>query len=74
MKGMEEELINIASYFISKAEVLQDVHSEKPQPCKDRLELLDDLLLCESKFQFRKVKLVMAYMECYEHITDPLEQ
>lgn len=73
MKNIEEELVGIASYFVSKAEVLQDVHSEKPQPCKDRLELLDDLLLLESRFQFRKVKLVMAYMECYEHITDPLE-
>ena len=30
--------------------------------------------MCESKFQYRKVKLVMAYMECYEHIVDPLEQ
>ena len=50
MKGIEDELIKIASYFLSKSEVLQDVHSEKPMPCKDRLELLDDLLMCESKF------------------------
>lgn len=30
MKGMEEELIKICSYYINKAEVLQDVHTEKP--------------------------------------------
>ena len=36
--------------------------------------MLDQLLLCESRFQYRKVKLVMAYVECYEHIVDPLEQ
>ena len=74
MKGIEDELIKIASHYISKSEVLQDVHAEKPQPCKDRLELLNDILMLESKFQYRKVKLVMAYMECYEHIVDPLEQ
>ena len=74
MKGIEDKLIKIASHYISKSEVLQDVHAEKPQPCKDRLELIDDLLMLESRFQYRKVKLVMAYMECYEHIVDPLEQ
>ena len=36
--------------------------------------MLDDLLMYESKFQYRKVKLVMSYMECYEHVVDPLEQ
>lgn len=30
MAGLEEELIKICSYYINKAEVLQDVHSEKP--------------------------------------------
>ena len=30
MKGVEEELIKICSYFINKSEVLQDVHTEKP--------------------------------------------
>lgn len=73
MKGMEEELIKICSYFINKAEVLQDVHTEKPQPVKDRLQTLSDLLECEAKFQFKKVKLCMTYLECYEHIVDPLE-
>ena len=71
---MEEELIKICSYFINKAEVLQDIHTDKLQPVKDRLQCLSDLLECESKFQFKKVKLCMAYLECYEHIVDPLEQ
>lgn len=74
MKGLEDELIKIASYYLSKSEVLQDPHSEKPQPGKDRLEMLDDLLQCEARFQYRKVKLVLAYVECYEHVVDPLEQ
>ena len=50
MKGMEEEMIKICSYFINKAEVLQDVHTEKPTPSKDRLETLSDLLECEATF------------------------
>ena len=37
MQGLEEEFIKICSYFIHKSEVLQDVHTEKPQPAKDRL-------------------------------------
>lgn len=74
MKGVEEELIKICSFYINKAEVLQDVHTEKPMPCKDRLQTLHDLLQCEATFHFKKVKLTMAYMECYEHIVDPLEQ
>ena len=31
-------------------------------------------MLFESQFQFKKVKLVMCYLEAYEHISDPLEQ
>ena len=73
MKGLEEELIKICSFFINKAEVLQDVHTEKPSPSKDRLQSLCDLLECEATFHFKKVKLTMAYMECYEHVVDPLE-
>jgi hypothetical protein len=30
MKGMEEEIMKIASHFLEKSEVLQDVHAEKP--------------------------------------------
>ena len=48
MKGLEEELIKICSYYINKAEVLQDVHTDKPSPSKDRLQALCDLLECEA--------------------------
>ena len=47
---MEEEIIKICSYYINKSEVLQDVHTEKPQPLKDRLQTLDDLLGYEATF------------------------
>lgn len=33
-----------------------------------------DLLSRELDFQFHKVMLVQVYMECYEHITCPMEQ
>lgn len=36
--------------------------------------MLSDLLSLEAKFQFKKVKLIQVYMECYEHISCPLEQ
>ena len=77
MSTLEEELCKIASYYTNKAEVLIDptakTNSRSP-PVKDRLEVIDDLLALESQFQFKKVKLVQVYMECYEHIVDPLEQ
>jgi hypothetical protein len=78
MKGLEEEIVRIGSYYINKSELLLDptenVSGNRPYPVKDRLEVLDDLLTCEAEFQFKKVKLMQVYMECYEHITDPLEQ
>ena len=30
MRGLEDELVKICSFYINKAEVLQDVHTEKP--------------------------------------------
>jgi len=39
----------------------------------DRITLLEDLLDKELDFQFEKVQIVQAYMETYEHISDPLE-
>ena len=74
MQGLEEELIRICSYYIHRAEVLQDVHTERPLPAKDRLQTLGDLLELEATFQFKKVKLCLAHLECYEHIVDPVEQ
>ena len=77
MKFLEDELIKIASFYLHKSEVLVDPSSQgdqRPLPGRDRLEIIQDLLLKESEFQFNKVKLVQVYLECYEHVTDPLEQ
>ena len=40
----------------------------------DRFTLLEDLYEMEFNFQFVKSKLLMVYLEAYEHICDPLEQ
>ena len=74
MKQMEDDLVKIGSYFIQKQEVLQDSTVEKPFPAKDRLEITHDLLIAEASFQYKKVKLIQCYLECYEHVCDPLEQ
>ena len=73
MKDLEEELLRIGSYFMSKHEFLLNSEGEKPYPLVDRITLLEDLLDNERDFQFDKVVLVENYMECYEHISDPLE-
>ena len=76
MKYFEEDLCKVGSYFIKKAEKLLDPSSggERPFPARDRLEVIQDMLINEAKFNFAKVKLCQVYMECYEHVTDPLEQ
>ena len=73
MKSLEDELIKVGSYFVNKSEVLLDPAS-KPLPIRDRSELLTHLLEGEAKFQYKKVLVCQLYMECYEHISDPLEQ
>ena len=40
----------------------------------DPFDLLEDLQQHEFLFQYRKALLVMQYLDCYEHICDPLEQ
>lgn len=76
MQGLEGEICKIASFYLNKSEVLQDPSIRTQDTCisKDRLEVLDEILNLESRFNFKKVKLMQIYMECYEHITDPLEQ
>jgi len=73
MADIEEELLKMGSFYISKYEALVDVEAEKPYPIVDRLGMVEDMLAYEHEFQFEKVKLVQEYMECYEHICDPLE-
>jgi hypothetical protein len=52
MKMLEEELLKIGSLYIHRGEVLQDSSSkaERAIPTKDRLQLLEDLLLREADF------------------------
>jgi hypothetical protein len=50
MKFLEDDLVKLGSYFISKQEVLIDPSCERPYPLKDRLELLLDLCVMEAKF------------------------
>ena len=77
MIWLEEEICKIGSYFLNKSEILLDpsqtYQGNRAIPSRDRLELIHDLLEKECEFQFNKVKLCQVYMECYEHITDPLE-
>ena len=74
MQAIEEELLRVGSFFISRTEDLLDTEFDKVCHKKDRQETLRDLLLQERLFQFKKVELIEQLMECYEHICDPLEQ
>lgn len=78
MKTLECELSKIASHYLNRTEVLLDPNSlkssDRPFPLKDRMQIIEDLLKKEAEFQFNKVKLVQVYMECYEHISNPLDQ
>jgi len=46
MKFFEETLLKIGSYFIHRAEVLEDPTKgvSRPVPCRDRLQIIDDIL------------------------------
>lgn len=78
MKFIEQELVKVGSYYLHRSEALLDperqIQGNRSYPFKDRLELIDDILKKESDFQYAKVKLIQVYLECYEHICDPLEQ
>lgn len=56
MKSLENELVKVGSFYLHKSEVLidpsnRDANSgERPLPCRDRLELLNDLLTKEAEF------------------------
>jgi hypothetical protein len=66
-------MLKIGTYFVRKNENALDQKSQL-FPLADRFQLLQDLYDCEFQFQFVKAKLVMAYLEVFEHICDPLEQ
>jgi hypothetical protein len=42
-------------------------------PMVDRVKILDECLEYENKYHDAKLELILAYVECYEHITDNLE-
>ena len=53
---------------------MHDSERSEPQSVLDRSELAMDLMEKELSFQFAKVQLLQQFMECYEHVCDPLEQ
>lgn len=73
MVQLDAELLKIGTYFVKKNENQFDF-KHFAFPLVDRFETLEDLLGCEFQYQFNKAKLVMVYLEAFEHICDPLEQ
>jgi len=71
---MEIEILKVCSFYINKAEPLLDNDLRNMYPAVDRLKILDEALYYENLYQEEKLLLVTAYLECYEHITDVLEQ
>lgn len=74
MRSMEIEILKVCSFYINKAEPLLDNDLRNMYPAVDRLKILDEALYYENLYQEEKLLLVTAYLECYEHITDVLEQ
>lgn len=74
MRTMEQELLKICSFYINKAEPLLDNDLRNCYPSVDRLKILDEALHYENLFQEQKLDLVSAYLECFEHTSDILEQ
>lgn len=64
---LEGELVWIGSHYVLKNE------SSKGHSI-DWIGVVEDLLEHESKYTFAKLKVVEALMECYESITDVVEQ
>ena len=71
---MEIEILKVCSFYINKAEPLLDNDLRNMYPAVDRLKILDEALYYENLYQEEQLLLVTAYLECYEHITDVLEQ
>lgn len=74
MRSMEQELLKICSFYINKAEPLLDSDLRNTYPAVDRVRILDEVLHYENLYQENKLDLVNAYLECYEHTSDLLEQ
>ncbi len=73
MINLDKEMLKIGTYFVKKNDTELDMKNYS-FPMTDRFQLLEDLYECEFQYQFQKTMIVMAYLECFEHISDPLEQ
>lgn len=74
MRSMEQEVLKICSFYINKAEPILENDLRNMYPTIDRIKILDECLDYENQFNDAKLDLVTAYMECYEHISDIMEQ
>jgi len=73
MITFEQELAQIGTHFIKKTEL--DFDFEKFEyGLIDRVEVLYDLMEYESKYQFLKAQVVLAYLDALEHSCDILAQ
>lgn len=50
MRNLEQEILKICSFYISKQEPLLDQDLRYIFPAVDRLEILDDIFECEMNF------------------------
>ena len=73
MMELDQELLKVGSYFVRKNDQDLDMRTHS-FPLTDRFQLLEDLYECEFEYQFAKAKVLMCYLEAFEHICDPLEQ
>lgn len=73
MRSMEQEVLKICSFYINKAEPILDTDLRNMYPMVDRIKILDECLEYENLYHDAKLQLILAYLECYEHITDILE-
>jgi len=69
----EEEILQIGTHYIKKNEHDFDFNRFE-FPLVDRTEVLNDLLDCETDYQFVKAQIVLAYMDALEHTCDVLAQ
>lgn len=74
MRALEQEVLKIVSFYINKVEPMQDRDLKNVLPNVDRLGILKEALHWEQIYQKSKLRLVLQYMECYEHTCDTLEQ
>lgn len=64
---LEGELVRIGSYYILKNE-------NTKENSLDRMGVVEDLLELESQYTLAKLRVVEILVECYESITDLVEQ